>query len=223
MITTVILLLIGPNLLCNSIRLEYRPSLGQLFTYSEVEVTEVSDPDEDIDYSIQRMETTYTERIVDVNELEDGIITVETQYNSVEITPPNERMKKNLLASSYRFKINRYGMIQIALASTLVGDLNNVFPLHDVDVGDSWTTTADGLGKANTRYTLISVDENLVATIDSQATINLFEGLSTATVSLTLKIDSRTGVTITREDTRVLQVFSKRTVKTKSRKLIAQE
>ncbi|CAF3968026.1 unnamed protein product, partial [Adineta steineri] len=174
-ITTAILLLIDSNLLCNSIRLEYRPSLGQLFTYSEVEVIEVSDPDEDIDYSIQLMKTIHTERIVDVNELEDGIITIELQFTSVDITPPNESRKRNLLASAHRIKINRYGMMQGAFASALVGDVNNVFPLHDVDVGDSWTTTMDALGKANTRYTLISVDENLVATIDSQATINLFE------------------------------------------------
>ncbi|CAF1048588.1 unnamed protein product [Adineta steineri] len=222
-VITVILLLIGPNLLCNSIRLEYRPSLGKVFTYSEIQTTEVSDPDEDTDYSIQRQETTHAERIVDVNELEDGIITIEIQYSSVEITPPNERKKKNLLASSNRVKMNRYAMIQTALASTLVGNVNNVFPLHDVDVGDSWTTTMDALGKGNTRYTLVSVDESLVATIDCQSTYNILEGLTTFTISATWKIDSKTGITITRDETNIIQVMSKRTVMTKSTKLIAQE
>jgi hypothetical protein len=217
------LLLINPRLLCHSIRLEYRPSLGRIFTYEKVEVIEVSDPDEDNDYSIERKETIYTERIVDVDELEDGIITVEMGYNSVELTPPNERLRSSLLARRHRVKINRHGMMQGAIVSLVVGDVNNVFPLHDVEVGDSWTTTINGLGKANTLYTLISVDENQVATIEMECTVNVFEGLGVGTVSVTLKFDSKTGVTITREETSTVQILSKLKLTTKSTRLIAQE
>ncbi len=219
---TCILLFILIIPLCYSIRLEYRPSLGQVFTYFDGEVVETIDFDDDSDNSIKRQEMIYTERIIDIDESNDGITTVEIDTRSVELTPQNET-RKNLLLGIRHVKVNRQCMIQDPFTYVTVGDINNVFPLHDIEVGQSWTTTANGLTTGNNTFTLIDVDQEQVATVEIETSYSVLRGLGNARGFQIWKVDIETGILLEKKQMNTIQALSMEVNTITHKKLIARE
>jgi hypothetical protein len=219
---TCILLFIMIIPLCYSIRLEYRPPLGQVFTYFDGEQVETIDFNDGSDNSIKRQEMIYTERIVDIDESNDGITTVEIDIHSVELIPQNET-RKNLLLGTRHVKVNRQRMKQDPFTYIFVGDINNVFPLHDIEVGQSWTTTANGVATGNNRFTLIDVDQEQVATILIESSYSMLRGLGNATGLQIWKVDIETGILLEKKQMCTIQALSIRQVIITRKKLIARE
>jgi hypothetical protein len=159
-----------------SIRLEYKYSVGECLTYREIQIMERHDATRHLDETIQYIQMNFTEQIIEINNEKY----LQRRVHSLQIIPDNkfkyDELFQTTQTSFHQQSSNRPAELSSSEGHLLLSSPSHPqFPQHYIQINETWIIPImNSLGEI--QYKLIDINEEQIAHIHFEAEIPISSG-----------------------------------------------